>query len=384
MSLFRISGEELKEVETTRFADDGVRERQDLQRLLRGAIDAIAPGVMVLAEEYSDWEDSKRRIDLLCLDQHAHLVVIELKRGEKGGHMELQALRYAAMVSQMTFERAVSAHARFLQQIGEDGDAQERILEFLEWDQPYEDEFAQDVRIVLAAADFSTEITSTALWLLERDIDIRCVKMQPHNLDGETLIHIEQIIPVKSAEDYHVRHKEKSSRERRARSGDREFTGYWFVNLGERDNNPRSWEISRELGFLSAGGGPRWVRQISRLSPGDLVLAYVSGRGYVGVGEVTSAAVRRDQFIPEGESRSISQILEVEHGHAIWQRDQDARDEKAERCVGVSWLETVDRDGAVKGQAQRASVCQLFDHAAVGEVLEAFGLEYEDPAETSS
>lgn len=35
---------------------------------------------MVIAEEFGEWEDSKRRIDLLGLDREANLVVIELKR----------------------------------------------------------------------------------------------------------------------------------------------------------------------------------------------------------------------------------------------------------------------------------------------------------------
>jgi hypothetical protein len=53
----------------------------------------------VSAWNKSDWEDSSRSIDLLCIDKQANLVVIELKRTEDGGHMELQAIRYAAMVS---------------------------------------------------------------------------------------------------------------------------------------------------------------------------------------------------------------------------------------------------------------------------------------------
>lgn len=380
MNMYRINDDALEELETTTFADDGIRERQGLQKLLRGHIDAIAPGLMVLAEEFSDWEDSKRRVDLLCLDQNADLVVIELKRGEKGGHMDLQALRYAAMVSKMTFERAVNAHARFLAEIGEVGNAEERILEFLGWDEPLEDEFAQDVRIVLAAADFSTEITTTALWLLDRDIDIRCVRMRPYKHKDETLLHIEQVIPLKSAEQFMVRQREKSRSERHSRDG-REFTGYWFVNVGEREGGPRSWEISRELGFLSGGGGPRWVKQIERLSPGDRVLAYVSGYGYVGFGEVTDLPKRRNQFIPDGEHRSLSQILEEDHGHEIWRRDENASDEKAERCVRIEWIESADRSEAVKGQAQRATVCRLFDPAAVEAVLGAFGLSLEDPGE---
>ena len=62
----------------------------------------------MIAEEFGQWEDSRRRIDLLGLDKGANLVVIELKRTEDGGHMELQAIRYAAMVSTLTFDKLIT------------------------------------------------------------------------------------------------------------------------------------------------------------------------------------------------------------------------------------------------------------------------------------
>ena len=80
-----------------------------MQRILRTNIGAIAPDCYVLAEEYCDWADSKRRIDLLCIDSDANLVVVELKRTEDGGHADLQAIRYAAMISPMTFDEAVNS-----------------------------------------------------------------------------------------------------------------------------------------------------------------------------------------------------------------------------------------------------------------------------------
>ena len=79
-------------------------------------------------------------------------MVVELKRTEDGGHMELQALRYAAMASVMTFEQVVHIHGQFLAARKDESDPRDTILEFLEWDEPDPDEFAQDVRIVLKSS----------------------------------------------------------------------------------------------------------------------------------------------------------------------------------------------------------------------------------------
>src|SRR5688572_364872 len=110
MALYEIAAESLNKIQETSFDLAGVRERLDLQRLLRNQIDVIAPDTLVIAEEFGEWEESKRRIDLLGVDKEGNLVVIELKRTDDGGHMELQGLRYAAMVSTMTFDRVVETY----------------------------------------------------------------------------------------------------------------------------------------------------------------------------------------------------------------------------------------------------------------------------------
>ncbi|CUS37812.1 conserved hypothetical protein [Candidatus Nitrospira nitrosa] len=90
-------------LQPVKFEQIHLKERGDLQRLFRDQTDIVVEDGMVLAEEFGSWEDSSRRIDLLVLDKDANLVVVELKLTDSGGHMELQALRYAAMVSTMTF-----------------------------------------------------------------------------------------------------------------------------------------------------------------------------------------------------------------------------------------------------------------------------------------
>jgi hypothetical protein len=198
----------------------GIGERSDIQRLLRTQIDVLHDDLYVLTEEFSEWEDSKRRIDLLAIDSEANLVVVELKRTHDGGHMELQAIRYASMVSAMTFERAVQIHADFLRRIGEPpGEAQARLLTFLDWSEPDEENFAGDVRITLVSEGFSKELTTAVLWLRERDIDIRCIRLRPYTAGTATLVDVDQVIPLPEAEDYTVRIREKEQRERKSRSG---------------------------------------------------------------------------------------------------------------------------------------------------------------------
>ncbi len=96
MPIYSIEDKKIIPIERTTFARQGLRERHDLQSLLKSSIEVLSPDTLV-AEEFGEWEDSRRRIDLLGIDKNANLVVIELKRTEDGGHMELQAIRYAAM-----------------------------------------------------------------------------------------------------------------------------------------------------------------------------------------------------------------------------------------------------------------------------------------------
>src|SRR5690606_27181912 len=103
-------------------------------------------------EEFADWDDSRKRIDLLGIDKEANLVVIELKRTDTGDHMELQALRYASMVSTMNFEKCVAIYQSYINTRGLIKNAKEDLMDFLEWETPLEDDFASNVKIVLASA----------------------------------------------------------------------------------------------------------------------------------------------------------------------------------------------------------------------------------------
>lgn len=226
MALYEFTKESMKEIPSTTYASLGLKERDDVQRVLRDHIDAISPDTLILTEEFGQWEDSKRRIDLLGLDRDRCLVVIELKRTEDGGHMELQALRYAAMVSTMTFDQAVEAHQKYLEARGISPDKAERSIRgFLDVeDGPVA--FSNQVRIVLASADFSKEITSTVLWLNAQGMDIMCFRMRPYNFQGHVLLDVQQVIPLPEAAAFQVAIREKSLAQAAVEAGSRDFTRY--------------------------------------------------------------------------------------------------------------------------------------------------------------
>ncbi|MFM1921604.1 MAG: hypothetical protein RLZZ303_3238 [Candidatus Hydrogenedentota bacterium] len=217
MPLYQVTSNSLLPITRTSFDLAGLLERADLQRLLREQIEIVAPNCMVIAEEFGDWEDSRRRIDLLLLDKDANLVICELKRSEDGGHLELQAIRYAAMVSTMTFRQCVEAHSAFLRKHQLQDNAEELILSFLEWDEPDDERFATSVRIVLVSQNFSKEITSSVLWLNNFGLDIRCVRIIPHTFSNQTILDVQYVIPLPEAQEYQVqiRQKEQSVREAR-------------------------------------------------------------------------------------------------------------------------------------------------------------------------
>jgi RecB family endonuclease NucS len=118
LPIYEFSPSGILALKETAFSSASLQERRDLQRLLREQVEVIAPDTLVISEEFGEWKDSRRRIDLLGLDTDANLVVIELKRAEDGGHMELQAIRYASMVSTMTFDRAVEVFGSYLSALG--------------------------------------------------------------------------------------------------------------------------------------------------------------------------------------------------------------------------------------------------------------------------
>ena len=249
MALYALTSDSLIAIPVATYAELNLRERQDMQRVLRDHIDAISPDLMVLAEEYGEWEDSKRRIDLLCIDRDSQLVVVELKRSDDGGHMELQALRYAAMVSTMRFEQAVTAHRQYLLSRAPPSEhAEAAIREFLAAPEgPVS--LAGQVRLILVSANFSKEITSTVLWLNAQGLNVTCVKAVPYAFKESVLLDVQQVMPLPEAAEFQIAIREKTLEAAAVETNGRDFTRFRVQTKSGKvfERLPKRWLMYRAV-----------------------------------------------------------------------------------------------------------------------------------------
>jgi hypothetical protein len=217
MPLYRWNPDNLEPVPPTTFEAERLQEA-DLQRLLRDQPGVLEEGLFIIAEEFGNWQDSYRSIDLLGLDRTGRLVIIELKRTQSGDHSELQAIRYAAMVSIMTLEDVIEAHGGFLVRRGINEDARIRILNQLGVADEADAEIrTKDPRIILASAGFSKELTTSVLWLNDNGLDITCIRLRLYRNGDEIMMDTDQVMPLPESSDYLVKVREREAVERSQR-----------------------------------------------------------------------------------------------------------------------------------------------------------------------
>lgn len=218
-------------------ADLGWQERGDIQRWIRAHPDFLGTGLLLIAEEFADWEGARGRVadrlDLLFLDEDGRLLVVELKRGLAPDRTESQALVYAAYCDELTTSDVAEQFARFHGVTADE--ARERIVghaAVLATDQPGK------VRVRLVAEDFPPSVTATVLFLRElgsggpesAKLDIGCTKLTAYALpDGSHIVSAQPLIPIPETEDYLVRRRKRaaddeSSREARTRAANATLT----------------------------------------------------------------------------------------------------------------------------------------------------------------
>ena len=197
--LFRVDPESRQSdrIEEVDFGRLGLRERRDIQEWVAANPGILDDDLLIIDKEFSGFDRTDERLDLLAVDYDGRLVVIELKRDDSGTDAHWQAIKYASYFQRATADVIVGMAASYWSESQEN--AVTRLQQHLGSDDL--NALNNDQRIILASHRFAPEVTSAALWLNQKvpteDL-ITCVKLTPYQ-DGQTnalYIQASTIIPV--------------------------------------------------------------------------------------------------------------------------------------------------------------------------------------------
>ena len=194
--------EAMKEIN---FAQLGLKERQDIQEWVADNPDILGDNLLIIAKEFSGFDNTNERLDLLAVDTDGKLVVIELKRDDSGADVHWQAIKYASYLHRASNEAVIDILAEY----GECSvaDAEAKLKEHLRVDDL--NGLNNDQRIILTSHRFAPEVTSAVLWLNEKlpgENPITCIQLTPYQ-DGENgplYVQANTIIPVPGDEGYRI------------------------------------------------------------------------------------------------------------------------------------------------------------------------------------
>ncbi len=287
--MFRVdqSTNRITKLKPVRFSELGLRERDHLQEWLANLPAALGEELLIIQKEFSGFDDTKERLDLLALDKQGALVIIENKLDDSGRDVVWQSLKYASYCSTLSKTSIAEIYQQFLDQ-NDGGDAKASICEFL-GQEDFEEvgiNSGTNQRLILVAALFRKEVTSTVLWLIKHGVRIECFKATPFQ-DGEQIfLTLDQIIPLAEAEELMIGIAEKEKEEQTTERGQaRRHTlrnEFWrqmlealesagvdlYANVGPSDDH-----------WLSAGSGLSGVHYSMIFSRDCARVEFVIGRG---------------------------------------------------------------------------------------------------------
>ena len=203
--LFRVDPKTWKSdrIKEVNFAQLGLRERRDIQEWVAANPSILGDELLIINKEFSGFDRTNERLDLLAVGRDGRLVVIELKRDDTGADVHWQAIKYASYFQRATADDIVEMTAAYWKESQDD--AVNRLRQHLEAADEL-DSLNRNQRIILVSHRFAPEVTSAAHWLNQqvptKDI-MTCVKLTPYQDSEKEALYVQAstILPVPGVDD---------------------------------------------------------------------------------------------------------------------------------------------------------------------------------------
>jgi hypothetical protein len=251
----------INKLEKKSFSELEFTERKHLQEWIANDPTSLGEELLIIQKEFNGFNDTNERLDLLALDKLGNIVVIENKLDDSGRDVTWQIIKYSSYCSSLSKHEIIKIYQDFL---GGRGIAEEKISEFFDNKEIDEINLNQGLtsqRLILVAANFRKEITSSVLWLMNFKIRIQCFKVTPFSLDEQLFLTFEQILPTKDTEDFAISMASKSQEEVKVQETTKNRHNirieFWeqFLNESNKVNNLFSNNSPTKENWISKGIG---------------------------------------------------------------------------------------------------------------------------------
>jgi hypothetical protein len=128
----------------------------------------------------------------------------------------------------------------------------------------------------------------------------------------------------------------------------------WFFNIGE--NSGYRWEDCQEYGFICAGGATRYRDLMERFEIDQVIYAYVSKSGYVGIGKVSQEATPfRNAILKDGR--------QLQNLPLTGNYDNSTDDDTCDWIAFIEWKFAVEKGQAVRQPTiTRMTTSRIYEH----------------------
>jgi hypothetical protein len=349
--LWRVDGDSVAQVPTSVIASE-----EHLETIIEARIDILGLGdLFQIGRQVIT--DFGKHIDLLAIDAAGDLYVIELKKDRTPRQVVAQALEYGFWAQSLSFEALADLYSHHHH--GDDFDS--AFSTHFETDLPEAINTGHHLVVVATGMDRSTE----------QIIDyVRGYGVPINVLFFEYLQDGDRAYLARSwLTDPEVEPVVGPAGKKRP-----PWNGKDFFFLAGGNPKWRSWDDMRRYSFVSAGHGEKYRKQMSNLFEGARVWAYVPSTGYVGVGEVTAAAVGVKDFTVELDGHAVP-ILEAPQLKAPNMGEGADDPDQSEYVARVRWLDARPTEQAIWEKVMFANpnvVAKLRDPYTLQRLAEGF------------
>jgi Domain of unknown function (DUF4268)/Endonuclease NucS len=223
----------IEKLEKKLFKELKIKERDHLQEWIAKNPEILGEDLLIIQKEYSGFNDTNERLDLLALDKSGGLVIIENKLDDTGRDVVWQAQKYASYCSTLTTNQIIRIYQEYLDKWQSNSDAKQNLLDFLEISDEELLLNRNDQRIIFVANNYRKEVTSTVLWLLKHDLKIKCFRATPYAMGDDMFLQVEQIIPLPETAEFMIdaqeKEKEESAKSKTVEVSGIRLTKFWTL-----------------------------------------------------------------------------------------------------------------------------------------------------------